>query len=47
MEDPNKKRTYWSLAKIIELIPDKDGLNRLAHIKVDSIVLLRPIHSTI
>lgn len=43
VEDQNKKRSCWSLARITELIKGKDGLNRLARIKVGDSELLRPV----
>ena len=39
----NQKRLQWPLAKIIELIPGRDGLIRTARVKTQQGVLLRPL----
>ncbi|GBO43894.1 hypothetical protein AVEN_203275-1, partial [Araneus ventricosus] len=41
--DDVKKRLQWPLARIIELIPGKDGLVRTVKLKTQSSTLIRPI----
>ncbi|KAG8186533.1 hypothetical protein JTE90_023959 [Oedothorax gibbosus] len=43
LEDPNKKRTFWSMARVLKLITGKDGHKRLALIKTETTELLRPV----
>jgi hypothetical protein len=43
LESDKKKRTYWPLARVLELIPGKDGQNRVARVKTEFGELLRPI----
>ncbi|GBO25679.1 hypothetical protein AVEN_62660-1 [Araneus ventricosus] len=42
--DDVKKRLQWPLARIIELIPGKDGLVRSVKLKTQSSTLIRPIN---
>lgn len=39
----NKKRLDWALAKILELIPGKDGSVRVAKLRTEQGVLIRPL----
>ncbi|GFU76805.1 DUF5641 domain-containing protein [Trichonephila clavipes] len=41
--DDNKKRLFWALAKIIELIPGRDGKIRTVRLKTQHGKMLRPI----
>ncbi|GFU22779.1 integrase catalytic domain-containing protein [Trichonephila clavipes] len=41
--DDNKKRLFWALAKIIELIPGRDGKIRTVRLKTQDGKMLRPI----
>ena len=41
--DDDKKRIHWPLAKIIELLPGKDGVVRVVRIKTQTGQLVRPI----
>ncbi|GFY14740.1 integrase catalytic domain-containing protein [Trichonephila clavipes] len=41
--DDNKKRLFWALAKIIELIPGRDGKIRMVRLKTQHGKMLRPI----
>ncbi|GFW30301.1 integrase catalytic domain-containing protein [Trichonephila clavipes] len=41
--DDNKKRLFWALAKIIELIPGRDGKIRTIRLKTQHGKILRPI----
>ncbi|GBN64011.1 hypothetical protein AVEN_81864-1, partial [Araneus ventricosus] len=41
--DDNKKRLFWVLAKIIELIPGRDGKIRTVKLKTQHGTVLRPI----
>ncbi|GFT76988.1 integrase catalytic domain-containing protein [Trichonephila clavipes] len=41
--DDNKKRLFWALAKIIELIPGRDGKIRTVRLKTQHGKILRPI----
>ncbi|GFV66021.1 DUF5641 domain-containing protein [Trichonephila clavipes] len=41
--DDNKKRLFWALAKIIELIPGRDGKIRTVRLKTQHGKFLRPI----
>ncbi|GFS97109.1 DUF5641 domain-containing protein [Nephila pilipes] len=41
--DDNKKRLFWPLAKIIELIPRRDGKIRTVKLKTQHGTVLRPI----
>ncbi|GFT37322.1 integrase catalytic domain-containing protein [Trichonephila clavipes] len=43
--DDNKKRLFWALAKIIELIPGRDGKIRTVRLKTQHGKMLRPIQS--
>ena len=43
VESPNKKRLYWPLAKVVELLPGKDGHVRTLKLKCGSSVMLRPV----
>ncbi|GFT21338.1 integrase catalytic domain-containing protein [Trichonephila clavipes] len=38
-----KKRLQWPLARVIELIPGKDGLVRTVRVKTQHSILVRPI----
>ncbi|GFT32485.1 DUF5641 domain-containing protein [Nephila pilipes] len=42
-EDINKRRIHWPLAKIIEIFPGRDNVVRLALVKTDNGIFLRPI----
>ncbi|GBN03689.1 hypothetical protein AVEN_182969-1 [Araneus ventricosus] len=42
--DDNKKRFFWVLVKIIELIPGRDGKIRTVKLKTQHGTVLRPIH---
>ncbi|GFR06711.1 hypothetical protein TNCT_704061 [Trichonephila clavata] len=35
VENPNKKRLYWPLAKVLELLPGRDGNIRTLKLKCD------------
>jgi len=39
----DKKRLQWPLAKVVELIPGRDGLVRVAKLKTQHGVLVRPL----
>ncbi|GFW44278.1 integrase catalytic domain-containing protein [Trichonephila clavipes] len=42
-EDNSKRRAYWSLARVLKLIPSRDGHIRLAPIKTEHSEFLRPV----
>ncbi|XP_071038610.1 uncharacterized protein, partial [Parasteatoda tepidariorum] len=39
----DQKRSHWSLARVLQLIPGKDGISRIAKIKTKTGELLRPV----
>jgi len=39
----DQRRLHWSMAKIIELIPGRDGTVRVARVKTQHGTLLRPL----
>ncbi|XP_011883748.1 PREDICTED: uncharacterized protein LOC105570903, partial [Vollenhovia emeryi] len=39
----NRKRLEWPMAKVVELLPGKDGIPRVARLKLSSGELVRPI----
>ncbi|GFQ95538.1 DUF5641 domain-containing protein [Trichonephila clavata] len=41
--DDNKKRLFWPMAKIIELIPGRDGKIRTVKLKTQHGTVLRPV----
>ncbi|GFU24857.1 DUF5641 domain-containing protein [Trichonephila clavipes] len=41
--DTNSKRIYWPLAKVIKLIPGRDGRVRVVEVSTSSGSFLRPI----
>ncbi|XP_071044448.1 uncharacterized protein [Parasteatoda tepidariorum] len=43
IEDINKRRIHWPLTKIIELLPGKDKVVRLAKVKTENGTFLRPL----
>ena len=43
IECDNLKRLDWPLALVIEVLPDKDGTVRLAKVKTQNRILLRPV----
>ncbi|GFT06869.1 uncharacterized protein TNCV_3112461 [Trichonephila clavipes] len=43
VENCLKNRTLWSLARVIQLIPRKDGHVRVAHVKTETGKLVRPV----
>ncbi|GFT21924.1 integrase catalytic domain-containing protein [Nephila pilipes] len=43
LEDNNKRRLYWNLARVLKVIPGRDGQIRLALIKTENSELLRPV----
>lgn len=43
LEDINKRRTFWNLARVEKLIPGRDGQVRLALVKTEHSEFLRPI----
>ncbi|GFX27145.1 uncharacterized protein TNCV_440511 [Trichonephila clavipes] len=43
MENPNKKRLYWPLGKVIELIPGRDGKVRTLKLRCSNFEIIRPI----
>ncbi|GFT11444.1 integrase catalytic domain-containing protein [Trichonephila clavipes] len=43
VENSLKNRTLWSLARVIQLIPEKDGQVRVARVKTDTGELVRPV----
>ncbi|GFQ85111.1 integrase catalytic domain-containing protein [Trichonephila clavata] len=43
LEDVNKKRTFWDLARVEKLIPGRDGQIRLAVVKIANSEFLRPV----
>ncbi|GFQ86514.1 integrase catalytic domain-containing protein [Trichonephila clavata] len=43
LEDVNKKRTFWDLARVEKLIPGRDGQIRLAVVKTVNSEFLRPV----
>ncbi|GFV64352.1 uncharacterized protein TNCV_2502701 [Trichonephila clavipes] len=43
IENPNKKRLYWSLGKVIELIPGRDGKVRTLKLRCSNSEIIRPI----
>lgn len=42
----NTKRLFWPLAKVVELIPGRDGKVRLVRLKTTNGELLRPVQRT-
>ncbi|GFW41208.1 integrase catalytic domain-containing protein [Trichonephila clavipes] len=43
IEKPNKKRLYWPLGKVIELIPGRDGKVRTLKLRCSNSEIIRPI----
>lgn len=43
IEDDNKKRSHWLLARVLELYPGRDGYVRVARLKTSSGEMLRPV----
>ncbi|GFX62557.1 integrase catalytic domain-containing protein [Trichonephila clavipes] len=43
IENPNKKRLYWLLGKVIELIPGRDGKVRTLKLRCSNSEIIRPI----
>nr|XP_042913497.1 uncharacterized protein LOC122273503 [Parasteatoda tepidariorum] len=43
VEDINKKRTFWNLAKVLKVIPGRDGHTRVALVKTENSEILRPV----
>ncbi|GFY64468.1 integrase catalytic domain-containing protein [Trichonephila inaurata madagascariensis] len=43
VENSLKNRTLWSLARVIQLIPGKDGHVRVARVKTETGELVRPV----
>ncbi|GFX10964.1 integrase catalytic domain-containing protein [Trichonephila clavipes] len=43
VENSLKNRTLWSLARVIQLIPGKDGYVRVARVKTETGELVRPV----
>ncbi|GFS47781.1 integrase catalytic domain-containing protein [Nephila pilipes] len=43
LEDNNKRGSYWNLARVLKVIPGRDGQIRLALIKTVNSELLRPV----
>ncbi|GFU33127.1 uncharacterized protein NPIL_512421 [Nephila pilipes] len=43
IENPNKKRLYWPLGKIVELIPGRDGKVRTLKLRCNKTEIIRPI----
>ncbi|GFS94030.1 integrase catalytic domain-containing protein [Nephila pilipes] len=43
LEDNNKRRSYWNLARVLKVIPGRDRQIRLAIIKTENSELLRPV----
>ncbi|GFS89113.1 integrase catalytic domain-containing protein [Nephila pilipes] len=43
LEDNNKRRSYWNLARVLKVIPGRDVQIRLALIKTENSELLRPV----
>ncbi|XP_035233685.1 uncharacterized protein LOC118205506 [Stegodyphus dumicola] len=43
LEDQNKNRAYWNLARVIRVIPGRDGNIRVALVKSNNSEFLRPI----
>ncbi|GFR12692.1 hypothetical protein TNCT_183621 [Trichonephila clavata] len=43
LENNSKNRTLWSLARIIELIPGKDGHVRVVRVRTETGELVRPV----
>lgn len=39
----NQKRLEWPLARVLELLPGKDGIPRVARLKINTGELIRPI----
>lgn len=43
LEDSNKKRSHWNLARVLKLIPGRDGNIRLVLVKTQNSEFLRPV----
>ncbi|GFT06097.1 uncharacterized protein NPIL_40751 [Nephila pilipes] len=43
IENPNKKRLYWPLGKVVELIPGRDGKVRTLKLRCNKTEIIRPI----
>ncbi|GFY20215.1 integrase catalytic domain-containing protein [Trichonephila clavipes] len=43
IENPNKKRLYWPLGKVIQLIPGRDGKVRTLKLRCSNSEIIRPI----
>lgn len=43
LEEMNKKRIHWPLAKVVEIFPGKDNTVRLAKVKTENGLFLRPV----
>ncbi|GFT64260.1 integrase catalytic domain-containing protein [Nephila pilipes] len=43
IENPNKKRFYWPLGKVVKLIPGRDGKVRTLKLRCNKTEIIRPI----
>ncbi|GFR28946.1 integrase catalytic domain-containing protein [Trichonephila clavata] len=43
VENPNKKRLYWPLAKVLELLPGREGNIRTLKLKCGNAEMIRPV----
>ncbi|GFR15602.1 protein LTV1 [Trichonephila clavata] len=43
VENPNKKRLYWPLAEVLELLPGRDGNIRTMKLKCGNAEMIRPV----
>ncbi|GFU20542.1 integrase catalytic domain-containing protein, partial [Nephila pilipes] len=43
LEDNNKRRSYCNLARVLKVIPGRDGQIRLVLIKTENSEMLRPV----
>ncbi|GFT18902.1 DUF5641 domain-containing protein [Nephila pilipes] len=45
IENPNKKRLYWPLGKVVEMIPGRDGKVRTLKLRCSKTEIIRPIQT--
>ncbi|GFQ78449.1 hypothetical protein TNCT_281111 [Trichonephila clavata] len=43
IKNPNRKRLYWPLGKVVELIPGRDGKVRTLKLRCSNSEIIRPI----
>ena len=43
LEDTSGKRVHWSLAKVVQLCPGRDGIVHLARVQTEKSIFLHPV----